>query len=144
LQRQLALAQHPAAQPLLPRPVAVAEALIKGWLFYRQGRQAREVPGVSPAHCRGSWCPLEEMEPVPGRLYAILPRLAWLAPARMALDQAMHRAAVRDSLARRFAAGGAPQLVALLEPDGAHARETSRVFVVPNDWGERAEQRITG
>lgn len=144
LQRQLALGQHPAAQPLLPGPVAAAGALVKGWLFYRQGGGVRQVPGVSAAHCRGSWCPLEELDPVPGQLYAILPRLWWLAPARLDLDQAMPAAALRENLAQRFASGGVPQLVALLEPDGAQARETSRLFVVPDDWGARAVQRITG
>ncbi|MGV3654420.1 MAG: DUF1853 family protein [Noviherbaspirillum sp.] len=138
LQRQLALGKHPAAQPLLPHPVASAGALVKGWLFYRQGGAAREVPGVSAAHCRGSWCPLEELEPDPGQVYAILPRLAWLAPARLALEQAVPAASLRESLAERFASGGLPQLVALLEPDGSHAVETSRIFVVPDDWGARA------
>ena len=32
--KQLALASHPAAQALLPRPVLRARALVKGWLFY--------------------------------------------------------------------------------------------------------------
>ena len=37
LDRQLSLGQHPAAQTLLPRPVDQAQALLRGWLFYRRG-----------------------------------------------------------------------------------------------------------
>ena len=34
LDRQLSLAQHPAAQIHLPQAIAAAQALVKGWLFY--------------------------------------------------------------------------------------------------------------
>jgi hypothetical protein len=142
LQRQLALGQHPAAQPLLPQPVAVAQALVKGWLFYRRDGALPAAFGVSQAHCRGFWCALADLEPAPGQLYAILPRLSWLAPARLALADALSATALRQRLSEHFATDRMPLLVALLEPSGQHAIETGRGFVVPDDWGMRAEQRI--
>ena len=54
LLRQLALAQHPAAQKYLPQSVTRAQALIKGWLFYHEEIGTSPVaPGVAAAHCRG-------------------------------------------------------------------------------------------
>ena len=56
LQRQLVLSQHPASQIHLSEPVASAQALVKGWLFY----QDEDLPppaalGVSAGACRGYW-----------------------------------------------------------------------------------------
>ena len=61
--RQLALAAHPAAQAVLPRPVTRARALVKGWLFYPRGAAAgmdgigRRTAAASGARWRklGSW-----------------------------------------------------------------------------------------
>ena len=56
LDRQLLLAQHPAAQIHLPQAVAAAQALIKGWLFYHGQEPVRPEPlGLSVGHFRGFW-----------------------------------------------------------------------------------------
>src|SRR5690606_30524607 len=89
---QLLLSSHPAAQAVLPQSVAQAQALVKGWLFYRDGDGDEWAPhayGTSPSHCRGFWCALSEMENRSGDRYVILPRLQWLAPARLPWQETM-------------------------------------------------------
>lgn len=149
MERQLALSQHPGAAAVLPQPVARAQALVKGWLFYH-GRtpEITAPPGILHAHCRGFWCTPGELkaretkEAREGPRYAILPRLAWLAPARM--EEGMDRAELIDKLVVRFAADSAPVLVAVLEPADGALLEFDRGFIVPDDWRERARHRLTG
>lgn len=140
--RQLLLSQHPAAQIHLPEPVVAAQALVKGWLFYHDGVPAKRVCGTSAAHCRGFWCALSEMEKLHAEWYAILPRLSWLAPARLPLQQAMNRQALHQVLAEHFAQDTMPVMVILLQQQGDMALETDRGFIVPDDWRTRAGQRI--
>jgi hypothetical protein len=96
LNRQLALGSHPAAQAVLPQPVAAARALIKGWLFYHEyDPELLKSAGVASDHCRGFWCALGELENRQAhatRRYAVLQRLDWLAPARVALSGALDHA----------------------------------------------------
>lgn len=75
LHQQLALSQHPASQVRLAEPVAVAQALVKGWLFYPADHASLpEVPGVSAAACHGYWCSLSGLQMEESVLYQILPR----------------------------------------------------------------------
>lgn len=137
--RQLKLAQHPAAQRYLPQPVARAQALLKGWLFYhRHDEGAAASPGVAADHCRGFWCELAEVAQLDLRHAAILPRLSWLAPARVAPQQALGRQALDAALAEHFAHDSMPLLVALLEMTSDAALEVARGFIVPDDWRKRA------
>ncbi len=148
LNRQLALGQHPAAQALLPQPVARAQALIKGWLFYHDDPATSPIsPGVSPAHCRGFWCSMAEFGN-PGRAgatasdgFLVLPRLAWLAPARADALALLDHAAMLRHLQAHFAAQAMPLMLAAMVREGQEAREVARGFVVPDDWRERALQR---
>lgn len=143
LDRQLLLSQHPAAQVHLPTLVSQAQALVKGWLFYHSADEADAIAfGTHSEHCRGFWCALNEMDGVQAERYAVLPRLQWLAPAKLALNQTMDKQALQDLLAKHFVDGTMPVLVVLLEVKGENAIETSRGFVVPNDWRTRAGQRI--
>ncbi len=143
LERQLALGQRPAAQRYLPQRLAAAQALIKGWLFYPAGaRQPQASSGLSAAHCRGFWCVLEELDRQPGEHYALLPRLGWLAPAKIDGPECIGRAALQDRLAVYFRQHRAPALVALLAWHGTVALEVRRGFVVPDDWQRRARERI--
>jgi hypothetical protein len=145
MERQLALSQHPCAPAVLPQPVARAQALVKGWLFYHHSTpEFTAPPGILQAHCRGFWCAPVELGSHPAPRYAILPRLSWLAPARLAPEAGMDRAGLLDTLAARFAADPAPVLVALLEPADDALREFDRGFIVPQDWRERAQQRLAG
>jgi hypothetical protein len=88
--KQLELAYHPAAQPLLPQPVDLAQALVKGWLFYPQG-SPQAPAGISPGHCLGYWSTLSEFAAGrkgaarPDQQYVVMPRLQWLAPLKVRL-----------------------------------------------------------
>lgn len=140
--RQLMLAQHPAAQRYLPQPVAHAQALLKGWLFYHDSKDhAVEALGVAGDHCRGFWRELREAGQLDMQLAIILPRLSWLAPARVETAQALDRQALQAVLAEHFAGDSMPLLVALLEAEEGEAVEVRRGFIVPDDWRTRAGQR---
>lgn len=137
LDRQLLLGSHPAAQQVLPAPLAGAQALMKGWLFYRRG----EVPplesvGVSAAHCRGWWCTVGELGTHLGAHGAVLPRLGWLAPAR--LSESLATGALQSTLAQRFEHDATPVMVVSLERLGEVWLETDRGFVVPEQWPQQA------
>lgn len=143
LDRQLLLGSHPSAQALLPQPLARAQALMKGWLFYRRG----EVPAllkadVSPQHCRGWWCSLSELDAHVGATIAILPRIAWLAPARLPLDRGLPTATVRQTLQQGFIRDPMPVMVAQLARHGNEWLELDRGFVVPDPWPQQAGERL--
>ncbi|WP_420473333.1 DUF1853 family protein [Noviherbaspirillum sp. ST9] len=143
MDQQLTLSRHPAAMQQLPLPVIAAQALVKGWLFYHGKTPASERPqGISTVHCRGFWCTLEESGVLEAEGYAVLPRLSWLAPARLRVEEGMDREALREQLARHFEESSTPVLVALLERKGDALLEADRGFVVPDDWRNRAEIRI--
>jgi hypothetical protein len=144
--KQLALASHPAAQPLLPRPVLRASALVKGWLFYPAGSAAPQdgtMDGIGARHCRGFWCALADSGALEAEHWVVLPRLQWLAPYRAdATQELLDRDGLRAALARRFEAAWAPVLVAAVRRDGdGGVVETARGFIVPDDWQTRAAQR---
>jgi hypothetical protein len=148
LNRQLALAQHPAAQSVLPQPVAAAQALIKGWLFYHRDDLPAHSSGLglTAGHCRGFWCTRSEFDVrrmADGICFAVMPRLSWLAPARLACAHGLDRAALSQTMAAHFAGDSMPLLVAMLEADGDDLVETERGFIVPDDWQSRAGERIS-
>lgn len=142
--RQLLLSLQPAAQAILPEPVARAQALVKGWLFYR-GEEvwSSSLHGTAPMHWRGFWCALDEMGNRSAERYAILPRLQWLAPARLPLHQTMTLAQLSSHLSAYFAHDTMPVMVACMAEEDDEAIEIDRGFVVPNDWQLRAGQRVS-
>lgn len=143
LDRQLMLGQHPAAQALLPQPLAAAKALMKGWLFYRRGETpALPDAGVSPQHCRGWWCVPDELDAHIAEAAAIIPRISWLAPARLPLPGGATVASLRQALLDGFAHDPMPVMVASLQRHGNEWLEIDRGFVVPPHWPEQAGQRL--
>jgi hypothetical protein len=72
----------------------------------------------------------------------MLPRLSWLAPARVPCTQMLDRAALEAALAAEFARERMPVLVALMRNSGDEALEFDRGFIVPEDWSERAQARL--
>ncbi|WP_296944775.1 DUF1853 family protein [uncultured Massilia sp.] len=138
VERQLRLAEHPAAQALLPRPVTSARALVRGWLFYPAGDDV-EMPGIGAGHCRGFWCARAQVADLAADRFLVLPRLQWLAPFRAAsatwmLDKAELMAELDD----HFAVSDAPLLVALVDAQPGRIVEIARGFIVPDDWRTRA------
>jgi hypothetical protein len=145
MNRQLKLSHHPAAQAYLTLPVSRAEALVKGWLFYHDPAVTlAPAMGVTVDHCRGFWCTRAELaadDGFSGMRYAILPRLHWLAPARLALGATLSPDALLAGLPDLCANDAGPVLIAALTCEGDAAIESSRGFVVPDDWRGRAAQR---
>lgn len=142
-ERQLTLGQHPAAQAQLPRPVTLARALVKGWLFYPAGSWPA-MQGITAGHCRGFWCALDEVGDLAGEAYVILPKLQWLAPYRAgSVACLLDRAQLANELADRFAVSGTPVLVAIVRQRAGVVEECERGFIVPNDWRARATQLHT-
>jgi len=145
MQQQLMLSAHPAAQAVLPAPVVAARALVKGWLFYRHD-EALVLPaamGIAPDHCRGFWGDvqfLRERDDVADR-YALLPRLSWLAPARLPLAEGLTLAQLLLRLENLFQADDSPVMVARCRPGESmepELLETARGFIVPPQWEQRA------
>jgi hypothetical protein len=142
LHQQLALGQHPAAQQCVPQPITLAQALIKGWLFYRADAFPTVTSmGVSQNHCRGFWCTVQESAALVAERYVILPRLSWLAPAKVNAAHCVDKVALQLECTRHFMSDTMPLLVALLRQEGDYFLEISRGFVVPNDWRIRAGER---
>jgi hypothetical protein len=141
-ERQLSLGGHPAAQALLPRPVARARALVKGWLFYPSGSWPA-MRGIAAGHCRGFWCALDEIDNLAGEDFLMLPRLQWLAPFRAASATWMlNRAQLHAELSAQFETSSTPVLVSVVRYlPGQMIEEIERGFIVPNDWRERAAAR---
>lgn len=139
---QLQLGAHPAAQAVLPRPVALARALVKGWLFYPLGSWPH-IAGISARHCRGFWCALDEVGTLAGDAWLILPKLQWLAPFRAASATWMlNRAELHAELSAHFETSQTPVLVAAVRDEPGSIVEVERGFIVPNDWRERAKRRV--
>jgi hypothetical protein len=139
--KQLALASHPAAQALLPRPVLRARALVKGWLFYPAG-SAAPMAGIASLHCRGFWCALAQVEALAEDAWVVLPRLEWLAPYRAGANaEVLTRQGLQAALAQAFETLKAPVLVAAVRQGEGGLVETARGFIVPDDWRARAAQR---
>ena len=143
--QQLNLGAHPAAQALLPGPLVGAHALVKGWLFYpHPGGKVETMAGIAAGHCAGFWCTLDELAMLPAACWVVLPRLQWLAPYRLAqrLDEGTATtdvAGLAQLVRAAFARKPIPVMVAALAPTAAgDLVETSRGFIVPDDWRSRA------
>jgi hypothetical protein len=141
MEHQLELGGHPAAQPVLPRPVVAARALVKGWLFYPLGTWP-SIAGISAQHCRGFWCSLDEIDQLAGDAFLMLPKLQWLPPFRArSATWILNRAELHAELSAQFEVNQAPVLVASVNETPAAIEEVERGFIVPNDWRDRAAAR---
>lgn len=105
--------------------------------------------GVASAHCHGFWCESKVFrEDLHGAgmscCYAILPRLAWLAPVRMAHAGTLDASTLLQELSAHFEKDVMPVMVALLVEQDGSWRETRRGFIVPDDWRARAGERRQG
>lgn len=145
MHQQLKLSEHPAAQRYLTKPVTRAQALVKGWLFYREAALPPSLPvalGVSADHCRGFWCDLPDLMLDDATPYLILSRLEWLAPAQSMALHALTKTRLKQAVAALFAQTHAPVMIAVCEQKGDVIQESRRGFVVPAGWQEAAAQRV--
>ena len=139
--KQLSLARHPAAQALLPQPVARAQALVKGWLFYPASHGAESIEGISQPHCHGFWMTMSQVRELPDGDYAIMPRLHWLAPLKSPSDAGMNKQELLAALEDQMAQVAAPVMVAALHSQADSLIEQRRGFIVPDDWHAQAVLR---
>lgn len=145
--RQLPLAAHPTAAPLLERMgigTLDSRAFIKGYLFYPAASDWCKPDFVpadsSPRHLKGWWCHAPEVERLPFRSeserWCSLPRLQWLSAVRSREKMpGMSREALLAFVHQHFEGSDKPLLLAgLCCDDTGLWREWSRGFVVAAHW----------
>ncbi|HKR39297.1 MAG TPA: DUF1853 family protein [Paraburkholderia sp.] len=141
--RQLRLSAHEEFASLGYEGQWLAQMFVKGWLFYRAGVAApsrvEDAPELAAGHGRGWWVTHSDWPAFAGQQaadgWSVLPRLAWLAPRRLAAAPTVDPNAILDALARP----DEPVLIAAFTADSAGGyREQSRGFIVPDDWPARA------
>ena len=142
-QHQLVLGHTHAGQQALPGGIRLdrTQAFIKGYLFYHASTFSKlATAGVSAAHLSGWWV-RHSLEKLPqasaDSRWIILPRLRWLAPARLAADDAsvMTYATLGNQLDEHFSRSNDAVLVFEMTraaTGGWH--EKSRGFVVCSTW----------
>lgn len=141
-QHQLLLSHTPAGQQALPPGLQLdkTQAFIKGYLFYHASACSKmEIAGVSAAHLGGWWVrhSLEQIPQVSAESrWIMLPRLRWLAPARLAADaEVMTSAQLNSRLNEHFNLGKEALLVfEMARSTTGEWREISRGFVVCETW----------
>lgn len=141
VQQQLRLSLHPAAKKLLPFPLLRSQALVKGWLFYRDidiARAGAVVDGVSEQHCRGYIWTLRDLQEMSECEGVILARLTWLAPVQSRGDAVMEKQALLAQIKSHFSLSTAPVLLAITITRDGIAREVCRGMLVPDDWWDQA------
>lgn len=145
MDQQLSLSQHPAAQSHLPQPIADAQALVKGWLFYHGQTPAPALTnpsGISATHCCGFWCSLSELDDKAAKHCVLLPRLSWLAPAKIPNEEIQDTEQLKRQLAEQFKCDKMPVLIAIMQvQNDGYAIEVDRGFIVPDDWRARADEQ---
>lgn len=109
-----------------------------GYLFYPPGSAHVAPCGANPDHLRGHWLRRQQWaahaERAPGAVWQPLPRLAWLAPARLA-GHACWPAQAWEHWLTHLPDDARAQLLVRLEPDDTgHWQERERVFLVSDDW----------
>jgi hypothetical protein len=140
LQRQLSLSEHDAAKKMIQAKIIAAQAIIKGWLFYRSAEPRQIVPGIGQNHCLGFWWTQAEFEQLAIPYALRLERLQWLAPAQVGIDEVMDKSLIIDLLHRHFHTDATPVMVAIMKKNGSVMQEFCRGMVVPNDWPMKANQ----
>ncbi|EFK97529.1 protein containing DUF1853, partial [sediment metagenome] len=141
-QHQLLLGSTQAGQLALPTGIQVdkAQAFIKGYLFnHASGLRPAPVSGVSATHLTGWWV-RHQCEKLPqasaDSRWIILPRLRWLAPARLpGSADVMNDEALASRLDEHFQLHGeALLLVELALTTAGEWQEVTRGFVVCSTW----------
>jgi uncharacterized protein len=132
---QLLLARSAVHQEVID----ATQAYVKGMLFYPAGLPAHIPEGVSAHHLQGWWT-RHRLDNIPqtsaDSRWIILPRLSWLAPARLPADTAvMTLGQLSEKLEIHFQKLKVALLLAELQQDAnGEWLEISRGFVVSSDW----------
>lgn len=160
LLHQLRLTTMEAAQSILPHAGPwQAQAYLKGWMFHPLGAGRDAVPSVplpaviSAGHGRGWWATRAEWQQATDAAangsavaaWSVLPRVHWLAPARLTASEVMDRPALGARIAALWQNGQPHEpllVVGLAENADGTWDETQRGFIVPDDWLARARRRM--
>jgi hypothetical protein len=128
-----------------------AELFVKGRLFYHERdcerdheRVAEPPPELAADHLRGWWKTASEWRDSKGDgLFAVVPRLAWLAEQTLSAREGEALAVQAEALSERVAEASLPIMVARYDcAAGDVWHERSRGFIVPDEWPERAAQFV--
>ena len=138
LLQQLPLSQRPEVTRQIEAPIAERRAWLKGWLFYPFGRQPQLPAELSPAHPHGWWQhlgPARTMLRQSGSRWAVLPRLRWIAPARLDPPATpLDGPQMSNWLEQHYFDKAIPQLLVELAPCEHGWLEIGRGFVVGDNW----------
>jgi hypothetical protein len=140
-QHQLLLGNSAAGQQALPPGINLnrTQAFIKGYLFYHTTSFNRDdIQGVSSAHLSGWWM-RHNRDKLPQTTadtrWAMLPRMRWLAPARLLADADMMTPAILNSLLdAHFSMHTDALLLFEMSRTESGWQECSRGFVVGKTW----------
>ena len=158
LGHQLQLTSVEAARSALPAAGPwLAQVYLKGWLFHPLTQRGRLPQVVSDSHGRGWWATLDEwwahahstqhtQAEQLDRMWALLPRGRWLAPARVGDSAALSLAAMHAHIETHWRERGVaePLLIVSLTRRAGEGDwfECERGFIVPDYWAPRARHRI--
>ncbi|QKE63704.1 DUF1853 family protein [Aquipseudomonas campi] len=115
---------------------------LSGYLFYPWATPCDTPTGANLQHLRGHWLHRREWADFTAQdkeaHWQVLPRQAWLAPARLATDQLCSAEQQRDWLESLAPTAPAQLLVRLQAGADGDWREAERVFLVSDDWPNAA------
>ncbi|UUY07815.1 DUF1853 family protein [Pseudomonas sp. J452] len=115
---------------------------LSGYLFYPQATPCHAPTGANPQHLRGRWLHRREWADFTAQdqeaHWQVLPRQAWLAPARLATDQLCSSEQQRSWLESLAPTAAAQLLVRLQAGAEGDWHEAERVFLVRDDWPKPA------
>lgn len=144
--QQLRLRDHPVAQHWLHSQGIQAiepELLLKGYLFTPL-EVSLEPPAVAgDQHLQGRWlylAQLEQLQPL-GKHWLVLDKASWLSPAHALEEQLLSFAQLRAKLRQHFATDSRALLLAAMDEQGDHWRESDRYFVVPDHWPQQPHHK---
>ncbi|MFZ6873050.1 DUF1853 family protein [Undibacterium sp. Di27W] len=144
--QQLQLSQHPLAQRVLPQTVQSAQALVLGWLFYRDEQivdvcwsEHAHMVGLSKEHYRGAIWTHSEVQALDFGQALLLDRLDWLAPVQVATGMTQDKATILPSMQAYFSSSHTPLMLALMQENQGVMQEYRRGMVVPDNWFEQAD-----
>jgi len=141
-EHQLLLGESGAGKLALPAGIKLnsAQAFIKGYLFYHASVLGiLSIPGISAGHLRGWWIRhnLENLPQISSdSRWVSLPRLEWLAPARLPGDaDVMTNEAIKTELNIHFETSSDAVLLFEVQRSATGCwEEISRGFVVYETW----------
>lgn len=135
LNHQGRLSAMPQARAMLDRLGIRIDAtwlIMKGRLFYPLGSNSAAPTGAEPRHLRGFWLHAKDLADLPDGRWMPVEKSQWLAPLPASSTQAFDRRTLIEWWHDHPRA--CPRCIAACGDQG----ETTRAFVVPDDWDQEA------